>query len=130
MRVLREDLPDQPHMTEGVQNCTLEHALDRFWSSDVVLVFFNGTVLDRTGGQSLAVGRDGVVYKELDSDCREPQGGWAACAVRGRFVGEEKLGAINRKSSDDVSSAIQMPEELRTECGLIEADRSVSIADG
>ena len=50
MQVLREDFSDQPHMTEEVQNCTLEHALDRFWSSDVVLVFFDWTVLNRTCG--------------------------------------------------------------------------------
>src|ERR1700694_2128106 len=129
MWVLGQDLADQPHMTEGVEHRSLEHALDRFWSSDVVRVFLDGAVLNRAGGQSPSVDRDGVVDKELDSDGGEPHGGWASRAVRGRFVGEKKLGATNRKSGDDVSSG-HMPEELRTECGLVEGDRSVSIVDG
>jgi hypothetical protein len=127
--MLGEDLADKPHMTEGVQQRTLEHALDRFWSTDFVLVFLDWTVLNRTGRQSLPVYGDGVVDKEFDSDDCESHGGWAARAVRGRFVGEEKLGAINRKPSDDVSS-VQTPEELRAECGPIEGDRSVSVAYG
>lgn len=38
-------------------------------------------------------------------------------------MGEEELGAVNGQSSNGV---IQVPEERRAECGLVERDRSVS----
>jgi len=44
-------------------------------------------------------------------------------------VGEEELRAANRKSSDDVPSVFQVLQEFRAECGLVEVDRNVSVAD-
>src|ERR1700730_10676912 len=86
-------------------------------------------MLHRSGRQSLAVHSDGVVYEELDPHGCESHGGWAARAVRRRLVGEEEPGAVNCKAGNDVP-AIEMPQELGAECGLVEIDRSVAVADG
>jgi len=88
------------------------------------------TVLDSSRGQRLPVHRNGVVHEELDPHGREPHGGRAASAVRGRFVREEKLGPVNGESSDDVPAASQVPEERRAEGRLVERDRGVAVADG
>jgi hypothetical protein len=117
-------------MTERVDDGTLEHAPDRVRSNCRVRVFPHGTVLMSPGGQRLPVHRDGIFHEEFDPHGRETHRGWAPRAMGGRLVREEEPGVINRKASDDVPIAVQMPKQRRAECGLVELDCGVPVADG
>ena len=50
--------------------------------------------------------------------------------MRGRFLREKEFAAVDGKSSDDVPTAIKVPEEGRSECGFVKLDRRISIIDG
>jgi hypothetical protein len=45
-RTLVENFSNQPHMTEWVDQSTLEQPLDRLWSNRLVRVFLHRTVFD------------------------------------------------------------------------------------
>jgi len=127
---LFEDFSYEPHVPERVHHSALEHPPDRVRSSRRVRMFLDWTVLDRSSVQHLPVHGDGIVHEELDSDGRETSGRWTVRPVRGRLVGEEELGAVNRESGDDMSATVQVPQERRAECGCVELDRSIPVTDG
>lgn len=60
---LLEDLPDQPHVTERVDDSALQHPLDRVGSKCRVRVFLDWTVLDSSGGQRAPVHGGGIVLR-------------------------------------------------------------------
>ena len=89
-------------MAERVHDCTLEHALYRMRPLGFVVVFFDRTVINRTGSQGSLVHGSGIVYKQLDSHGCEAGRFRTARAVRRRLVGEKQLRSSHRKSCDSV----------------------------
>jgi Fe-S oxidoreductase len=73
---------------------------------------------------------DGVVNKELDPDSCETDRSGVSCPVGRRLLREEELRTVNRKSSDDVSTASQTPKNGCAECGIVELDSGVPVTNG
>jgi hypothetical protein len=65
-RLLLENLPDQPQVTERVDDGALQHPLDRVGSKRRVRVLLDWAVFDRASGQRLPVYGDWVIHEELD----------------------------------------------------------------
>ena len=115
-------------MTERVDDCALEHSRDRAGSSRRVSVFSHWISLDSPGGQRLSLHRDGVIDEELNPHGRETHGGGTARAVGRRLVRQEELSAVNREAGNDMPT-IQVPQDYRSEGGLVELNRCISVAD-
>jgi len=92
---LLQELSNEPHMTKWVNQGTLKHPLDRMRADRRVRMFTDGISLNSSGGHSVLVHRNGIVYKELDPHSCETCGGWAARAISGRLLGQEEVGAVN-----------------------------------
>src|SRR6266542_1783070 len=52
------------------------------------------------------------------------------CTATGSSTKSSILTVVNRKSSDDVSTTSQVPQDCRAECGFVEIDGGVPVADG
>ena len=115
-------------MTEGIHDGALQHASNRVWAFGCVGVFVYRAMLDRSDGQSLPMCGDGVVHKKLDSNGGEAGGRRSARSVLRRFGGKKEAGTVDGEACDDVPT-VQVPQELRTECGFVECDRGISVAD-
>jgi len=111
-------------VTERIGDRSLQHPSDWLRANGVVPVLLHRSSLDRSCRHGAPVNRDGVVDEQFDTNGGKTRGRRAAGAVRRRFGGEKERRAINRQTCDDVF-AIEMPEERRAECGLVERDRCV-----
>lgn len=126
---LFEELADQPHVAEGVENRSLQHAPDGFWADCDVLVFFYGAAILGSCRYRLAVSSDRVVNKQLDANCGEPYACWAAGPVVGRFGGQKEACAIDRQPSYDICSLAEAPQKFRAKGLPVEINGGASVAD-
>src|SRR5450759_3312726 len=113
-------------MSEGVENCALEHALDRLWPCRLMFVFNNRTVLTRSCSHRFLEHRDGIIYEELDPYGRKTHRRWAPRAVIRRLVSEEKLSSIDLKSRD--VPVAQVPQNLCAERCLVKGDCRIAVS--
>src|SRR5579863_2718344 len=125
------DLSDQPHVAGGVEDRTLEHLVDGFGAGHdgCVVEFHHRLPQRRPGGYRALEHRVGVVHEELDPHGREARRTGAAGAMGWGFLGEEELCPADIEPGHYVSARVDLPQHFRTECGLVERHRSLSVAD-
>src|SRR3954469_17557295 len=78
---LLEKFPDEPEVSEWVNDGALQHAVDRARARGCVLVLFDGGVVGGSSGHCLPVDGDGIVHEEFNPYGGEACRRWTTRAV-------------------------------------------------
>src|SRR5260221_10054877 len=127
MSELRNELADQPHVTERVDDGALQQARERARARHREAMLADRTAVRRTGGDRARVHRGRIVDEQLDAHGREAGG--RARAVLRRFVCEEQRRAADVEPGDDVAVVLDLPRHGRTERALVERNRGVAVGN-
>lgn len=124
---LLEKFPDEPEVTERVNDGALEHGGNGARAGRGVLVSFDGAVVGGTSGHRSAVDGDGIVHEEFNPYGGEACRRWTTRAVLRGLCGQEELGAIDGKSGHSV---VEVPVDDGAECGFVEFNGGFGVSDG